>query len=364
LRKTHIALARLLCVLACASHSAVADSTLSGRSGLQTHVVFSEYTPLARSEELVRRLLSPLQADRLQQQLIGAGRMLRDQPIELADESFTIYVPTQPSESGYALLVFLPPWENAVVPLGWQHVLDRHHMIFVSADRSGNDEDISKRREPLTILAAVNVMAHYRIDADHVYVGGFSGGSRVALRVAVAYPDLFRGALLNAGSDAIGNSTFPLPPSDLFARFQESSELVYLTGENDEASVGNDADSIASMRKWCVFGVHAEALPHTGHSPATPDELDRALNTLSRHALSDPERLRSCRQHVEQARMQLLGQVDRSLASGSLRNAQGLIQDIDVQYGGLSAPEINTLQRQLEELLKKARSGDVPAKAE
>jgi predicted esterase len=364
LRRIRIVLAPLLCVLACVSHSAVADNTPSEPGGLQTHLVFSEYTPLAGSDELVRRLLSPLQAARLQQQLTDASRMLRDQPIELADESFTIYVPKQPSESGYALLVFLPPWENAIVPLGWQRVLDRHHMIFVSADRSGNDEDISKRREPLTILAAINVMARYRIDADHVYVGGFSGGSRVALRVAVAYPDLFRGALLNAGSDAIGNSTFPLPPSDLFARFQESSELVYLTGENDEVSVGNDADSIASMRKWCVFGVHAEVPPHAGHSPATPDELDRALTTLSKHASGDPERLRSCRQHLEQARMQLLGQIDRSLASGSLRSAQGLIQDLDVQYGGLSAPEINTLQRRLEELLKKAGSSDVPAKTE
>jgi hypothetical protein len=51
-------------------------------------------------------------------------------------------------------------------------VLDQFGMIFVSAARSGNDEDIISRREPLALIAAQNAMARYAIDPDKVFVGG------------------------------------------------------------------------------------------------------------------------------------------------------------------------------------------------
>ena len=57
--------------------------------------------------------------------------------------------------------------------------------------------------EPLALLAAHNIMQPYSVNREHVFIGGVSGGSRIALRVALSYRDLFRGALLNAGSDAM-----------------------------------------------------------------------------------------------------------------------------------------------------------------
>ena len=41
---------------------ALADEPRSGVTGLQRDVVFSDYSPLFRSQELVRRLLTPLGA--------------------------------------------------------------------------------------------------------------------------------------------------------------------------------------------------------------------------------------------------------------------------------------------------------------
>ena len=65
--------------------------------------------------------------------------------------------------------------------------------------------------------------ARYPIDPKRVYVGGLSGGSRAAEMTALAYPDVFRGALLNAGSDPIGGEAgIYLPPAELFRRFQET----------------------------------------------------------------------------------------------------------------------------------------------
>src|SRR5437879_3459051 len=94
------------------------------------------------------------------------------------------------------------------------------------AARSGNDASVLARREPLALLAAHNLMQRYPVDPERVYVGGFSGGARVAMRLALGYPDLFRGAILNAGSDPIGGAEIPLPPRDMFMRFQSSKRIV------------------------------------------------------------------------------------------------------------------------------------------
>ena len=68
------------------------------------------------------------------------------------------------------------------------------------------------------LLAAYNLMERFHADPDRVFVGGFSGGSRIAMRLALGYPDLFHGVLLNAGGDPLGNAEAgapPLPPRDL-----------------------------------------------------------------------------------------------------------------------------------------------------
>ena len=52
---------------------------------------------------------------------------------------------------------------------------------------------ILERRLPLALLGYWNARSRYPIDPDRVYVGGLSGGSRVAQIAALAYPDVFRG---------------------------------------------------------------------------------------------------------------------------------------------------------------------------
>ena len=83
--------------------------TVPGFTGLQSDVVFSDYNPLSSSAELVHRLLSPLNAVRVGRSLAHSAAALRDQPIDLARERFTVYVPSNPPSEGYGLLVFVPP---------------------------------------------------------------------------------------------------------------------------------------------------------------------------------------------------------------------------------------------------------------
>jgi pimeloyl-ACP methyl ester carboxylesterase len=308
--------------------------------GLNTDVVFTEYSALSSSAELVRRLSSPLTALRANQQLARAGKTLGGQPVDLASARFSIYVPahTEPAQHRYSLLVFVPPWSRAEVPSQWIPALDRHDMILVTAANSGNDASAGDRREPLALLAARNAMARYPVDPQQVYIGGFSGGSRVALRLALAYPDIFRGVLLNAGSDPIGTADVPLPPAEFVRRFQDSMRLVYVTGERDDAHLTDDMHSRQSLEKWCVFDVDTESEPRRGHEPADASAFSRALDALLRHADTRPGRLAECRARIAAELSTQLQQVVGAFARGEAAGARRLLDKVDAHYGGLAAP--------------------------
>jgi pimeloyl-ACP methyl ester carboxylesterase len=309
-------------------------------SGLRNEVVFTEYSPLSSTAELVHRLSSPLTALRLGQEAQHAGQTLHGQPIDLARERYSVSVPSSPhSPAGtYSLLVFVPPWPRAEVPGHWLPVLDRYHTILVTAANSGNDAPTIDRREPLALLAVDNIMRQYPVDPQQVYIGGFSGGARVALRLALGYPDVFHGALLNAGSDPVGTAEVPLPPADLFRRFQESTRLVYVTGERDEAHLIDDIQSRRSLEKWCVFDVVTEAEPRKEHEVADASAFSRSLDALLSPRQSNPGKLADCRARVDQELSTQLAQVESAFARGESSTARKLLLRIDVRYGGLAAP--------------------------
>jgi dienelactone hydrolase len=312
--------------------------TVAGSTGLQNDVVFSDYSALSSSAELMHRFLSPLNAARAGKRLAHSAVALRDQPIDLAQARFTVFVPSHPPAEGYGLMVFVPPWENAMLPRGWAAILERRGVIFVSAANSGNEANILDRREPLALLAAHNIMQRFHVDPARIYVGGFSGGSRVALRLALGYPDVFRGAFLNAGSDPIGDAQSPLPPPELFSRFQEMTRIVFISGQNDAVNVEKDAASEQSLREWCVFDWYAERSPWMGHEVAGPAVLGRALDMLDKHAEPNPARLKNCRMRIDQELEKTIAQANDLLAAGNADAARRSLVKIDTRFGGLAAP--------------------------
>src|SRR5580692_2753143 len=264
-------------------------------AAVQHDVVFTEYSPLSGSLHLARRMLSPLTFAQLEREARRKNVKLREQPVDLANERFALFVPAQAPPEGYALLVFIAPWQAAAVPRNWISALDRHGMIFVTAANSGNTENILERRIPLALIAAHNVMQRYPIDKDRLYIGGMSGGSRVALRMALAYPDVFRAVLIHSGSDRIGTAETPLPAPELFKQFQESMRFVYLTGENDRVNLDTDVESRSSLQHWCAYDIDVEAFPFAGHQLAGSRDIDLALTALGGHVSPKPDRLASCR---------------------------------------------------------------------
>jgi len=288
--------------------------------------------------ELARRLLSPLNALRVGQELARSGQTAREQSIDLVHEKFAVYVPAHAPPHGYALLVFVPPWQDVSVPPHWISALDRHGTIFVSAANSGNAADVLDRRESLALLAAQNIMRRYPVDPQRVYIGGFSGGSRVALRLALGYPDLFHGALLDAGSDPIGDAQIPLPAAALFRQFQDATRLVYATGQHDDDNLDKDVHSRQSMKDWCVFHLDTVAMPGAEHELADTSAMNRALDALLKPTQPNPDKLAACRARIDKELTAQLRQVEDLLASGRRDDARTLLEKTDAHYGGLAAP--------------------------
>jgi predicted esterase len=316
-------------------------------SGSLSEVTFANYSPLSGNAEMARRLLSPLKNAQLQKMLAG-GAKLRDQAIDLSQEKFALYVPPRMPAAGYGLIVFVAPWNGALLPDGWGPVLDQYGMIFATAARSGNDQSALARREPLALLAEANVAQRYRLDSARIIVAGFSGGSRMALRIALGYPDVFRGAILNAGSDPIGDATIALPPRDLFARFQDMTHLVFLTGDEDRHNVAFDTASRHSLRDWCVLHVDQRTTMGGGHDPLDGTALSRALDILARPPDTDTAALAKCRAAIDSGLNAKLANVRSLITAGKNADAKQALDDVDAQYGGLAAPQIVDLAKKLE----------------
>jgi predicted esterase len=263
------------------------------RGNLLQDVTFNEESPLSTSVEVSRRLMSRSAFAGMQTRLAAEGKALRPYAMKLGDEKFIVYVPATPPP--YGLMVFVPPWNGAKLSQGWETVFEQFGMIYVSAENSGNDAHVLERRIPLAIHAAYNLLKRYNIDKERVFVSGFSGGSRVALKLALGYPDLFTGAILNAGSDAIDDNNLSLPPEPLLHLFQRRSHLVYLTGERDNVNLALDRASLISMAKACQFSTEVQEMPLVGHQLAGANALREAISTLLQPHQSDMNRLDQCR---------------------------------------------------------------------
>lgn len=315
--------------------------------GLQNGVVFGEYAESASNAQLIDRLFRPLLAQRLHEELAAAGQKADEHNVDLARERFALYVPpTLPTSGKYGLLVWIAPLDDAVIPPGWLPVLDRYGVICVTAAGSGNAANVFSRRIPLALLGYANVAKRYPIDAERTYIGGLSGGSRVALRVALAYPDVFRGALLNAGSDSFGSAALSLPAPDLLRRFEEGTRLVYVTGSRDDERLAADAHSRDSARDLCITDMQTQEMRGRGHELLDAAALDRALAALSAPRKTDAG-LAACRERRAQEMDRQLDRVQALIDAGSKRDAQSRLQEVDERYGGLAAPRTLELARKL-----------------
>jgi len=322
----------------------------AGASSLSdSEVQFAHYDALSSNVIMAQRLEPPLQVDLAFRAMAQHNQRLADQALDLKSEHFRIFVPARQPAAGYGLMVFVPPWPGGpYIPPAWRATLDQRGIIFVTAGQSGNDQPVLGRRDPLAILAAINVKKLYRIDPARTYIGGFSGGSKVAFKLAVGYPDLFNGAFLLGGADALGDEAFVPTDRALWARFRAQTRVVYVSGARDEINVDLAHSSAASLRRFCAQASEVMIVPGLGHELVDRSQFGRVLDTLDRPPTGQLPSPDKCLAGIDAKIAAELDAVEAMVARGEHEAARKQLLKLDADYGGLALPRSLALLRRID----------------
>lgn len=258
-----------------------ADPPRAGRGGAY-RVAFEERSPLGDLDVFLARYGLDREA------------VLADDPqathYDLANESFEVMAPEVfEGDEPWGLFVWVSPTPRGIARQSFAEVLARHRVLWVGANNAGNPRPAWDRMA-LALDAAHNMTQLYSIDPDRVWVGGYSGGGRVASALAVLYPEVFRGGLFVHGCNYYRDVSVPSKPGmiwpagfeppdrETFKLVRRRNRYVFLTGEHDF----NRAQTRELERHYRDDGFRHTTyveIPNAHHYSGLPaDYFDRALD--------------------------------------------------------------------------------------
>ena len=196
------------------------------KEGQRSPVTFKEGTPMAGADQLKMRLRSA------------------ETPValDLSRERYEVIVPrSHKKDVPHGLFIWISPNDQCGLPADWEKVLADRKLIFIGALGAGNGREVFGRMQ-LAITANDQMRQLYTIDPARVYVSGHSGGSRVASMLAVAYADMFSGAVCfmganfffpTQGKDGTNYEARYIPHPEIATHAQNESRIVLVTGDKD-----------------------------------------------------------------------------------------------------------------------------------
>jgi predicted esterase len=218
----------------------------------------------------------------------------------ITNESFQLKVPKAlGTNESWGLLVWISPSDEPSLPAAWDLELAEHHLLFVSPRRSGNARHPLDRFR-LALDATCNMCRRYPVDRKRIYIGGFSGGSRIASMLGVAYADVYTGTLCVSGVNfykdilAAGGQYYPAtftPNPGVLPLGKRGGRFVLLTGQHDENRANTERISTQGFKREGFRNVLYIEAPGLGHEMPPAATLGSALDYLA----SDPDRNASSR---------------------------------------------------------------------
>src|SRR5262245_415207 len=212
-------------------------------------------------------------------------------PYDLKQEQFKIVVPKSYAHAAkWGLFVYISADDSPGLPAEYEPLLEKRKLLAVAAHKSGNGRNIFDRFR-LAIDAAVNLQKRFNLDAGRIYVSGFSGGARTASMLAVAYADLFSGAIPLCGVNfyteipSDPGKHWPvgyIPVNEALAIAKAKGRYVLVTGEKDFNLANTKAVYEHGFKKEGFKNAKLIEVPGMSHSPAPADWLDKGLDFLDK----------------------------------------------------------------------------------
>jgi predicted esterase len=211
------------------------------------------------------------------EQVVTAAQLFP--PAQAASLAYTLdpgrpiryHVRVPPGAAPHGVLVFVSPRDDAEPRADWVDVLDRRNLAWIAAEGFGNDKRTSQR-----VLVALLALKHLErtlpLDRNRLYVGGLSGGGRVASQALARFPGFFSGALCIVGADYVA-------PESSLAPELATKRVVFVTGDGDF----NRREIRRVFSRYIDAGVsqsHLLDLRDFDHQYPDAEQLDEALALL------------------------------------------------------------------------------------
>ena len=142
-------------------------------------------------------------------------------------QRFELYVPSGAASRGAApLILFISPSQKATGLAQFRKLCDREGVVFASPHQAGNQTP-GARRVRIVMDTLDEVRRRIKIDPDRTYIGGFSGGGRIAMTIATALSEYFGGVIPVCAGGKLRDEPW------LRERASSRLRFALLTGEND-----------------------------------------------------------------------------------------------------------------------------------
>ena len=189
-----------------------------------------------------------------------------------------VYVPeTYDRAVPAGLLVYMSPSNSGRIPSGWKSVIEAQNLIYISADKSGNEINPT-RRMLHALMARIKAGETFELDPARIYVSGFSGGGRMASYVTALFPQVFAGGLYICGVE-YGSAA---EPSEAFL----ARRHVFLTGHRD-FNRDETKQRFEAMQADGAAAVHLMDIPRLGHELPRAEHLTEAIAFLDHGAVAE-----------------------------------------------------------------------------